>query len=171
MAKALRIGQSRLRDIENLRTVPNDKLMKEIAALLDKPVDYLFPYTLLRAIEAGVFKVRKAELPPLHLSYLTDKVNASLLSDGGDGVREIEAAADRSLLRETIDEILQTFPPRERQVIEMRFGLKDGRTQTLEEVGVCLGVTRERIRQMEGKVLRKLRHPKRSRLQLSSFGL
>jgi RNA polymerase primary sigma factor len=58
---------------------------------------------------------------------------------------------------------LDTLNPRERKVLELRFGLRDGRSRTLEEVGKEFGVTRERIRQIEAKALRKLRHPSRSK--------
>ncbi len=72
-------------------------------------------------------------------------------------------AASRELLKGHIDEVLQSLNPRERKVLELRFGLRDGRTRTLEEVGKEFGVTRERIRQIEAKALRKLRHPSRSK--------
>jgi RNA polymerase primary sigma factor len=72
-------------------------------------------------------------------------------------------AASRQLLREQMRTILNSLNRRERQVLEMRFGLKDGQGHTLEEVGQAFGVTRERIRQIEAKALRKLRHPIRSR--------
>ena len=72
-------------------------------------------------------------------------------------------AASRELLKGHIDEVLQSLNPRERKVLELRFGLKDGRTRTLEEVGKEFGVTRDRIRQIEAKALRKLRHPSRSK--------
>ena len=63
----------------------------------------------------------------------------------------------RFLLREQIEELLQSLTDRERQVLELRFGLKDGKTRTLEEVGKYFDVTRERIRQIEGKALVKLK--------------
>jgi RNA polymerase primary sigma factor len=72
-------------------------------------------------------------------------------------------AATRQLLREQIEDVLSTLTPREQQVLQLRFGLDDGRSRTLEEVGKEFNVTRERIRQIEAKVLRKLRHPTRSR--------
>ena len=72
-------------------------------------------------------------------------------------------AASRQLLKEQIDEVLSSLTPRERQVLRFRFGLEDGRSRTLEEVGREFNVTRERIRQIEAKALRKLRHPSRSR--------
>jgi len=72
-------------------------------------------------------------------------------------------AASRQLLKEQIDVVLSSLTPREQRVLQLRFGLEDGRSRTLEEVGKEFGVTRERIRQIEAKALRKLRHPSRSR--------
>jgi RNA polymerase primary sigma factor len=72
-------------------------------------------------------------------------------------------AASFQLLKEQIDDVLHTLTDRERRVLQLRFGLEDGRSRTLEEVGREFGVTRERIRQIEAKALRKLRHPTRSR--------
>ncbi len=72
-------------------------------------------------------------------------------------------AASKQLLKEQIDDVLSALTPRERRVLRLRFGLEDGRSRTLEEVGMEFNVTRERIRQIEAKALRKLRHPSRSR--------
>ena len=72
-------------------------------------------------------------------------------------------AASKQLLKEQIDGVLSTLTPREQRVLQLRFGLEDGRSRTLEEVGKEFKVTRERIRQIEAKALRKLRHPSRSR--------
>jgi len=72
-------------------------------------------------------------------------------------------AASRQLLKEQIEDVLYTLTPREQRVLQLRFGLEDGRSRTLEEVGKEFNVTRERIRQIEAKALRKLRHPSRSR--------
>ena len=72
-------------------------------------------------------------------------------------------AATFQLLREQVEDVLGTLSERERRVLQLRFGLEDGRSRTLEEVGRDFGVTRERIRQIEAKALRKLRHPSRSR--------
>ena len=72
-------------------------------------------------------------------------------------------ATSKRLLEEHIHSALDILNEREREVLEMRYGLQDGRTHTLEEVGKAFGVTRERIRQIETKALRKLRHPGRSR--------
>ena len=72
-------------------------------------------------------------------------------------------SASYSLLREQLCNILNTLTPRESQVIKLRFGLEDGRPRTLEEVGKKFEITRERIRQIEAKALRKLRHPSRSK--------
>jgi len=76
--------------------------------------------------------------------------------------RPTEVAANK-LLKEQLDDVLASLPAKERHIIELRFGLVDGRSRTLEEVGQEFGVTRERIRQIAAKALRKLRHPKRSR--------
>ncbi len=86
----------------------------------------------------------------------------------GDFIPDEDAAvpaevASRTLLREQLKEVLDTLTPREAKVLELRFGLKDGRSRTLEEVGKEFDVTRERIRQIEAKALRKLRHPSRSK--------
>lgn len=74
-----------------------------------------------------------------------------------------EDAASAELLKEQVTEVLETLNDRERKVLKLRFGLEDGRQRTLEEVGKEFGVTRERIRQIEAKALRKLRHPTRSK--------
>ena len=72
-------------------------------------------------------------------------------------------SADDNLLREKVEEVLTTLTPREARILRLRFGLHNGRSYTLEEVGQKFGLTRERIRQIEGKALRRLRHPRRSR--------
>jgi RNA polymerase primary sigma factor len=89
-------------------------------------------------------------------SYLGDFIKDETMPEPDD-------AASKQLLREQMRSILNSLNRRERQVLEMRFGLKDGQAHTLEEVGQAFGVTRERIRQIEAKALRKLRHPLRSR--------
>ena len=87
----------------------------------------------------------------------------------GDFVEDNETpapseTASYALLREQLSDVLRTLTPREEQVLKLRFGLEDGRTRTLEEVGKQFDITRERIRQIEAKALRKLRHPSRSKL-------
>ena len=86
----------------------------------------------------------------------------------GDFIEDEDAlappeAASFFLLREQLEDVLGTLTNREKRVLQLRFGLDDGRSRTLEEVGLYFGVTRERIRQIEAKALRKLRHPSRSR--------
>jgi RNA polymerase primary sigma factor len=77
-------------------------------------------------------------------------------------------SAYSKLLREKVEEVLDTLPPREARILRLRFGLENGRTYTLEEVGAKFGLTRERIRQIESKALRRLRHPRRAR-QLKDY--
>ena len=74
-----------------------------------------------------------------------------------------EEAATHTLLREQLNEVLATLTPREAKVLSLRFGIEDGHPRTLEEVGKEFNVTRERIRQIEAKALRKLRHPSRNK--------
>ena len=72
-------------------------------------------------------------------------------------------SAFSKLLKEKIEELLNTLTPREARILRLRFGLQNGHCYTLEEVGQKFGLTRERIRQIEGRALRRLRHPRRSR--------
>ena len=85
------------------------------------------------------------------------------LHRGPDSALAPADAASHQLLKEQVMDVLDSLTPRERKVLELRFGLEDGRSRTLEEVGREFGVTRERIRQIEAKALRKLRHPSRSK--------
>ena len=80
-----------------------------------------------------------------------------------EGASEPSEAASFTLLKEQLMDVLSTLTPREEKVLKLRFGIEDGRTRTLEEVGKEFNVTRERIRQIEAKALRKLRHPSRSK--------
>jgi len=105
-----------------------------------------------------------AQLPISLESPIGEEENSHL----GDFIEDHNAlpppdAASRQLLKEQIDGVLSTLTPREQRVLQLRFGLEDGRSRTLEEVGREFSVTRERIRQIEAKALRKLRHPSRSR--------
>ncbi|WP_311194856.1 RNA polymerase sigma factor RpoD [Selenomonas noxia] len=97
-------------------------------------------------------------------SHLGDFIEDEAALDPAD-------AASVMLLKEQITEVLQTLAPREAEVLRLRFGLEDGRSRTLEEVGQSFGVTRERIRQIEAKALRKLRHPVRLRKLQGNFDL
>ncbi|WP_295163063.1 RNA polymerase sigma factor RpoD [Selenomonas sp. F0473] len=95
-------------------------------------------------------------------SHLGDFIEDEAAPDPAD-------AASMMLLKEQISEVLKTLAPREAEVLRLRFGLEDGRSRTLEEVGQSFGVTRERIRQIEAKALRKLRHPVRLRKLQGNF--
>jgi len=108
--------------------------------------------------------LRSAEEPVSLEGPVGDEDSSSL----GDFIEDEDAlepmdAADREMLREQVQNALTVLSDRERQVLELRFGLMDGKDHTLEEVSRYFNVTRERIRQIEAKALRKLRHPTRSR--------
>jgi len=112
-----------------------------------------------------VVQVLRAAEEPVSLESPVGSEDNSML---GDFIEDEEAqepmdAAAREMLREQVKNALAVLSPREREVLEMRFGLLDGKDHTLEEVGQAFNVTRERIRQIEAKALRKLRHPTRSR--------
>jgi RNA polymerase primary sigma factor len=112
-----------------------------------------------------VEEIRKVAQTPVSLATPIGEEEDSTLGDfiedeGGEAPQE---AASLQLLKESVEEALDSLAERERDVLRLRFGLEDGRTRTLEEVGREFNVTRERIRQIEAKALRKLRHPSRSR--------
>lgn len=120
------------------------------------------------AMEVSITKLReivKVAQEPISLETPIGKEEDSRLGDFIED-REAETPASsvtQELLREDIIDVMASLSPRERDVLRLRFGLDDGRQRTLEEVGQLFGVTRERIRQIEAKALRKLRHPNRSR--------
>ena len=124
--------------------------------------------TQKRALRRAAAKVRniiRMAQEPMSLETPVGSEENSFLGDfiQDDSAPAPAAAATQQLLREQVNEILEELNDRERKVLKMRFGLLDGRNHTLEEVGQEFGVTRERIRQIEAKALRKLRHPQRSR--------
>ena len=112
-----------------------------------------------------VREIQKISLEPVSLETPIGEEDDSHLGDfiQDDNVPVPAEAAAFTLLREQLDEVLGTLTDREQKVLKLRFGLEDGRARTLEEVGKEFKVTRERIRQIEAKALRKLRHPSRSR--------
>jgi len=115
--------------------------------------------------EERVREILKIAQEPVSLETPIGEEDDSHLGDfieDQDAQAPAEAAAFE-LLREQLEDVLDTLTSREEKVLRLRFGLDDGRTRTLEEVGQYFGVTRERIRQIEAKALRKLRHPMRSR--------
>ncbi len=119
----------------------------------------------LRRASNRVEQILRISLEPMSLETPVGSEEDSYLGDfiKDETMPEPDDAASAQFLREQLRTILKSLNPRERQVLEMRFGLKDGQSHTLEEVGQAFGVTRERIRQIEAKALRKLRHPLRSR--------
>ena len=126
------------------------------------------PEEIAEELEMSVDKVRevlKVAQEPISLETPVGEEDESNLGNfipDEDAPSPSEQAAD-VLLREHIEDVMQTLTPREAKVLKLRFGLQDGRMRTLEEVGKEFDVTRERIRQIEAKALRKLRHPSRSK--------
>jgi RNA polymerase primary sigma factor len=112
-----------------------------------------------------VREIKKAAQEPVSLEIPVGSEDDSHLGDFVPDESSLSPAdvATRQMLKEQMDDVLDSLTSRERRVLQLRFGLEDGRQRTLEEVGREFGVTRERIRQIEAKALRKLRHPTRSR--------
>ena len=122
------------------------------------------PEEIAEAMGISAGKVRRtleASMHPLSLEMPVGQEGEGRMGDfiEDDRISTPSEAAAASMLREQIEEVLQKLPERERKIIQLRYGLKDGRYRTLEEVGVEFGITRERIRQIEAVALRKLRHP------------
>jgi RNA polymerase primary sigma factor len=122
------------------------------------------PEEIADALGISSTKVRRtleASMHPLSLEMPVGQEGEGRMGDfiEDDRISTPADAAASSMLREQIEAVLQKLPERERKIIQLRYGLKDGRYRTLEEVGVEFGITRERIRQIEAVALRKLRHP------------
>jgi RNA polymerase primary sigma factor len=129
-----------------------------------EPIPPALEQKVNRAVER-VEKILRLAQEPMSLETPVGSEDSSILGDfiEDESVVTPLDAASRELLRDQIRSALLFLNERERQVLELRFGLLDGRDHTLEEVGQRLGVTRERVRQIEAKALRKLRHPRSSR--------
>ena len=135
-----------------LQELGHDPSPEEIAAEMNMPVD-------------KIRDILKIAQEPVSLETPIGEEEDSHLGDfipDGDASEPAEAAY-YTMLKEQLTEVLGTLTPREEKVLRLRFGIEDGRTRTLEEVGKEFNVTRERIRQIEAKALRKLRHPSRSK--------
>lgn len=122
------------------------------------------PEEIADAMGISAGKVRRtleASMHPLSLEMPVGQEGEGRMGDfiEDDRISTPAEAAAASLLREQLEEVLMKLPERERKIIQLRYGLKDGRYRTLEEVGIEFGITRERIRQIEAVALRKLRHP------------
>jgi RNA polymerase primary sigma factor len=135
-----------------LQELGREPTPEEIAEELDMPVE-------------RVREILKISQEPVSLETPIGEEEDSHLGDfiQDDNVPVPAEAAAQTLLKEQLDEVLDTLTEREQKVLRLRFGMNDGRARTLEEVGKEFDVTRERIRQIEAKALRKLRHPSRSR--------
>ena len=135
-----------------LQELGHDPSPEEIAEEMNMPVD-------------KVREILKIAQEPVSLETPIGEEEDSHLGDfiPDEGASEPSEAASFTLLKEQLVDVLSTLTPREEKVLKLRFGIEDGRTRTLEEVGKEFNVTRERIRQIEAKALRKLRHPSRSK--------
>ncbi|MCD8050230.1 MAG: RNA polymerase sigma factor RpoD [Clostridiales bacterium] len=135
-----------------LQELGHDPTPEEIAEEMNMPVD-------------KVREILKIAQEPVSLETPIGEEEDSHLGDfiPDEDASEPSEAASYTLLKEQLVEVLSTLTPREEMVLKLRFGIEDGRTRTLEEVGKQFHVTRERIRQIEAKALRKLRHPSRSK--------
>jgi RNA polymerase primary sigma factor len=127
-----------------------------------KPTEEEIAERMEMTIEKLRFIAKSAQLP-ISLETPIGKEEDSRLGDFIEADGETpEDQVSKSLLREDLENVLDTLSPRERDVLRLRYGLDDGRMKTLEEIGQIFNVTRERIRQIEAKALRKLRHPNRN---------
>ena len=134
-----------------LQSLGHDPSPEEISAEMGMPVDKV--REILIAQEPVSLETPIGEEEDSHLGdFIPD-----------EGASEPSEAASFTLLQEQLVDVLSTLTPREEKVLKLRFGIEDGRPRTLEEVGKEFNVTRERIRQIEAKALRKLRHPSRSK--------
>ena len=135
-----------------LQELGHDPTPEEIAEEMNMPVE-------------RVREILKIAQEPVSLETPIGEEEDSHLGDfiADDDTPEPAEMASYTLLKEQLVEVLKTLTPREEKVLRLRFGIEDGRTRTLEEVGKEFNVTRERIRQIEAKALRKLRHPSRSK--------
>ena len=159
-ARTIRIPVHMVETINKVKKVQSQLLHQngheptpdEIADEIDLPVD-------------KVREIMRVAQEPVSLETPIGEEEDSHLGDfiPDDGAPAPADAASHTMLREQLSDVLSTLTPREEKVLRLRFGLEDGRSRTLEEVGKEFNVTRERIRQIEAKALRKLRHPSRSR--------
>ena len=145
-----------------------NKLIRVSRQLLQELVREPLPEEIAKELDMPVERVReilKISQEPVSLETPIGEEEDSHLGDfiQDDNVPVPAEAAAQTLLKEQLDEVLDTLTEREQKVLRLRFGMNDGRARTLEEVGKEFDVTRERIRQIEAKALRKLRHPSRSR--------
>ena len=145
-----------------------NKLIRVSRQLLQELGRDPYPEEIAKEMNMSIDKVREIQKIAQEPVSLETPIGEEEDSHLGDFIPDDDApapaeAASFSLLKEQLTDVLSTLAPREEKVLRLRFGLDDGRARTLEEVGSEFGVTRERIRQIEAKALRKLRHPSRSK--------
>ena len=145
-----------------------NKLVRVSRQLLQKLGRDPKPEEIAEEMEVSVERVREIQKIAQEPVSLETPIGEEEDSHLGDFIEDHDApapaeAASFLLLKEQLGDVLNTLTEREKKVLILRFGITDGRARTLEEVGQSFGVTRERIRQIEAKALRKLKHPSRSR--------
>lgn len=153
------VSRPSLQSYEGLRCFPPTEKAERIASALNIDMDILFPRWLKELRLTKVPLAIKDKSISLSEAIALQFVKADELVNN-EWIDDIDR---RVALEQVMPKLLDTLPPRERQIIELRFGFKGGRLLTYEEVASKFCVTRERIRQIEFKALRKLRHPSRSR--------
>jgi RNA polymerase sigma factor (sigma-70 family) len=144
---------------ETFRRTPPAELRDKLAEITGIPADRLFPPWLEEWATEAKVATTEHEISPAMLSA----PEALALAAPDDDFDEAEREADRTVMAAGIEAALAMLDPRERRVLELRYGLEDGQVRGLEEIGRIVGVTRERVRQIEAKALRKLRHPTRAK--------